>query len=338
MAETETSDHAGQPAGAPDPALATDLRRPVELADVAALRDGYSPRTGGIDASRVAQLAEIVDELPPIVVQRATMRVVDGMHRLQAARSRGDTSVPVRYFDGSDQEAYVLAVRLNVVHGMPLPLRDRVAALDRILRTFPEWSDRRIATACGVAPRTVAARRQCSSEEKAQVNTRIGRDGRIHPRSVAAGREVAAELMRRDPGASLRTVARQAGISVGTALDVRRRLARGAGATGADPAATAPRPDPDAPSAVLHSAASRLEQLARDPSVWGSEHGRAVLRLASATVGLMRRSAAVADSMPGHSRQSLRDVAQGCVTGWKQFSERLDSADDQAGLARDGVA
>jgi hypothetical protein len=310
----------------PDTALGTTAHRPVEIVDVALLRDGYSPRLDGIDPGRVAQLAEITDELPPIVVQRSTMRVVDGMHRLQAVRRRGHTSIRVRYFDGSNEDAYILAVRLNVVHGLPLPLRDRQAALARVLRSFPHWSDRRIALVCGVSPGTVAARRRRSGDERLHVNVRIGSDGRRQPRSAAAGRLAAAEFIRRNPDASLRTVARHAGISVGTALDVRRKVAHGS--PGPDPGVE--RPDPNTPAAVLRGAAARIEQLTRDPSLWGSEHGRAVLRLASATVGLMKRSAALADGMPDHSHQSLRDVARACALGWNQFGDRLDGSEPVA--------
>ncbi|MFE6306561.1 ParB/RepB/Spo0J family partition protein [Nocardiopsis sp. NPDC057823] len=304
---------------APDPVLA---RLPVETARVALLRDARSPRLDGTDPARVARLAEIVDELPPIVVQRPAMRVVDGMHRLQAARSRGRASIRVRYFDGSDEDAYILAVRLNVSHGLPLPMRDRLAALSRVLQAFPHWSDRRIAATCGVSPGTVAARRRRSGDERLHVNMRIGSDGRRQPRSAAAGRQAAAEFMRHNPEASLRVVARHAGISVGTALDVRRKAAHGP--TCPDPGGD--RPEPDAAAAVLRDAAARVEQLARDPSLWGSEHGRAVLRLASATLGLTKRSEELADGMPDHARRALHDVARACALVWNRCGDRVGGA------------
>lgn len=77
---------------------------------------------------------------------------------------------------------------------------------------------------CGVAPRTVAALRQESADGRQRLDTRIGRDGRRHPLSAQEGRLAAEQIMREEPGASLRVVARRAGVSVGTALDVQRHL------------------------------------------------------------------------------------------------------------------
>jgi hypothetical protein len=57
------------------------------------------------------------------------------------------------------------------------------------------------------------------------LNTRLGRDGRRRPLRAAEGRRAAADILAREPDTSLREVARQAEISLGTASDVRRLLA-----------------------------------------------------------------------------------------------------------------
>src|SRR6267154_2609982 len=50
------------------------------------LKPADSPRLDGLDSRHAQVLAEIEVRLPPILVRRSTMRVIDGMHRLDAAR------------------------------------------------------------------------------------------------------------------------------------------------------------------------------------------------------------------------------------------------------------
>ena len=76
--------------------VTTSERVPVNV-----LLDAFSPRVEGVDHDHVARLAEQVDELPPILVHRSTMRVIDGMHRLNAAQMNGRSTIEVIYFDGS---------------------------------------------------------------------------------------------------------------------------------------------------------------------------------------------------------------------------------------------
>jgi hypothetical protein len=191
------------------------------------LRAGESPRLEGEDRAHVARLAELESGLPPILVERGSMRVVDGMHRLLAASLRGEEFVDVVFFEGSRADAFVRAVQANVAHGLPLSLADRRAAAARIVGSHGHWSDRAIGEVTGLAARTVAGIRRRSSEQVAQLNVRVGRDGRVRPVSGVAGRERAAAFLAEWPGASLREVARGAGVSPATARDVRARLARG---------------------------------------------------------------------------------------------------------------
>ena len=52
-------------------------------------------------------------ESVPIVVQRSSMRVVDCMHRPRAAAYRRDAGIGVRFFDGDDEEAFVVVVEMS---------------------------------------------------------------------------------------------------------------------------------------------------------------------------------------------------------------------------------
>jgi hypothetical protein len=129
------------------------------------LTGSFSPRLDGENASILAQLAE---PLPPIVVHRATMRIVDGLHRVRAAGLRGEEFIDAVFCDGSEDDAFVLAVDLNRAHGLPLSTADREAAATRIVRSHPDWSDQRVATVTGLAAPTVTSIRARSTDQFGQ--------------------------------------------------------------------------------------------------------------------------------------------------------------------------
>ncbi|MGD0557053.1 MAG: ParB/RepB/Spo0J family partition protein, partial [Streptosporangiaceae bacterium] len=207
----------------------TKTRTPSEVVAVPimSLRAGESPRLNGEDKAHIARLAETEVPLPPILVDRRTMRVIDGMHRLMAASLRAQETIDVMFFEGSEADVFLRAVEENVAHGLPLTQADRQAAAERIIATHPHLSDRAIGQASGLAAKTVAAIRKRSTEESQQSNVRVGRDGRVRPLDASEARLRAAEMLTDQPEASLRDVARAAGISPATVLDVRKRLERG---------------------------------------------------------------------------------------------------------------
>ncbi|MGH8879883.1 MAG: hypothetical protein ACRD0P_21450, partial [Stackebrandtia sp.] len=57
----------------------------VERVRIALLRPADSPRLDGENSEHTQMLAESSEKLPPILVHRQTMRVIDGVHRLSAA-------------------------------------------------------------------------------------------------------------------------------------------------------------------------------------------------------------------------------------------------------------
>ncbi|MGW5697184.1 cell cycle transcriptional regulator TrcR, partial [Streptomyces asiaticus] len=197
-----------------------DGRSLAAMLPLDALQLADSPRTTGVDAEHVRKLARLGTPLPPIVVHWPTLRVVDGVHRVHATRLRGETQIDVRYFEGSVEDAFIEAVRLNTSRGLPLTRADRAAAVLRILGTHPEWSDRLIASAAGVTAGTVGAVRNRSTAQREQLNTRKGKDGRLRPVDPAEGRRRAAVLLTERPDASLRRIAADAGIALATARDV----------------------------------------------------------------------------------------------------------------------
>jgi ParB-like chromosome segregation protein Spo0J len=199
--------------------------------DLDDLRFGPSRRAAGIDAAHVETLKELEGNWPPIVVAAADRTVVDGLHRVHAALALGLTRLPCVYFVGGEDDAYVEFVHRNIAHGLPLSRRDRESAATRLLRMRPEWSDRRIAAVCGLAAGTVARVRrgsECSTDEVAQLNARVGRDGRHRPVDRGAVRARIADALRDNPRASLRAVAALVGTSPATVRSVRSAMVRDA--------------------------------------------------------------------------------------------------------------
>jgi ParB-like chromosome segregation protein Spo0J len=322
---------------------------------IARLSSGDSPRISGEEAEHVKLLAEAAGALPPIVVHQATMRVIDGMHRLKAAVLRGADTIDVVYFSGDDSDAFALAVELNHAHGLPLSVTDRKVAAARIVTSHPAWSDRRISAVTGLSATTVATIRQCSTARIGQSNTRVGRDGRLRPLDGAEARRRAAAVITANPAASLRHIAKEARISPSTARDVRDRLARGEEPLTPrqqNPGLTSgPTPGPDAAPAEYPPGVSAIEEqrarrkggrgprrggprdaspaefvalLARDPSLRLTDAGRSLLRYVGCVAVDDGQWDEMARRVPAHQRETVVLLARECASVWQVFAERLE--------------
>ncbi|HZN14604.1 MAG TPA: hypothetical protein VFB78_10080 [Acidimicrobiales bacterium] len=103
---------------------------------------------------------------------------------------------------------------------------EREHALRELITSQPEWSDRRLASACGVsAARVAAVRRAIGNEVPADV-PRLGRDGRRRRSDTADLRRRIAATLASNPERADRNVAHAVGASPATVRDVRRRMAR----------------------------------------------------------------------------------------------------------------
>jgi ParB-like nuclease domain len=309
------------------------------------LRPADSPRLNGEDKAHIARLAETETQLPPILVDRRTMRVIDGMHRLMAASLQGRETINVTFFEGSETDVFLRAVQENIAHGLPLSQADRRAAAERIIASHPHMSDRAIGHCVGLAAKTVAAIRKSSSEEIPQSNARVGRDGRVRPLDSGAGRRRAAELLTQQPDASLRDVARAAGISPATVLDVRKRLHRGDPPVPVKPAANGARKgtggigaeddlecDGTAAHAIRFTSrptappdpAVAVEKLLRDPSLRNNERGKGMLRLLHVNAVGAEQLPAAAATVPPHCVAIVVLLARQYAKMWQDFARELD--------------
>jgi hypothetical protein len=348
MADIAISDN-----GDIDPMSRLELLPEVSIA-VASLVPWFHLRQTGTDAAHVRLLADAAAsvKLPPILVQRRNSRIIDGIHRVEVARLRGECSINARIVDCTDEEALVLAIKSNTLHGLPLSRADRISGAKRLLVAHPDWSDRAVAGITGLSGKAIASLRNMSGAEVQFHGKRLGRDGKRRPVMPGEGRLRAAEYIRANPQASLRQVARNADVSLGTAHDVRDSIRRGADPAvrgqerPAEPvqgialARTGPAGPPLRSAPVIPPVrplpargAGRYGQqltwpaiaakLAGDPALRYTEGGRAFLRWMSQHSALADEWLEFIDSIPPHWQGDVGRVALSMSEEWRQFGERL---------------
>lgn len=213
-------------------ALAVRPRAEVVSVALARLAIRSSFREAGVNNEHVRRLVGLGGRWPPILVHQDNGLVVDGVHRVVAARLLGLDRIDATLFRGSPDDALIEFVRRNVHHGLPLTLRERKRAAGQVLLAYPKWSDRRIAETCALSPKTVGRLRVTppdnDSDDVAQLDTetRVGRDNRSRPVNSASVRARVIEAIKERPEASLRSVAAAVGVSPETVRLVRMNMGR----------------------------------------------------------------------------------------------------------------
>lgn len=156
--------------------------------------DDIAPRA--LDGEVVARYEQDYMNLPPIRVQRGTMRIIDGRHRFKAGSSGTNRRV-IRVIeeDIADDDLAVEAFRANLHHGKPYTPEERVAGLKLLLGRpeFAALSDPLLARETGLSVNTVLAYRQRQRAQLPQIggvegtedgageapDRRVGKDGRV---------------------------------------------------------------------------------------------------------------------------------------------------------------
>lgn len=308
------------------------VRVPIHTLSVAEI----SPRVSGVNLEHAKMLAGLQSELPAILVHRETLRVIDGVHRVRAARLRGEDHIEAYFFSGTEADAFVLAVKSNIAHGLPLSLAERKTAAERIIASHPQWSDRMIASITGISSGTVSQIRKRCADAAAHPTARIGHDGRLRPINGAQGRILASQLITSNPDLSLRQVARVAGISPETVRDVRNRLERGDDPVpmhcGVQRNSSGERPARRrGQSAALRvgrlsavEATEVMERLRADPALRLSETGRSLLRLLHLHFVETREWKKIGENVPVHCSGIIARLARDCAHMWEEFADRVE--------------
>ncbi len=290
----------------------------IEQVAVGSLLPGDSPRLKGESKDHITSMVEAGD-MPAIIVHRPTMKVIDGTHRVIAAKLQHRDTIAARFFDGSVEEAFVLAVAANITHGMPLTSKDRKAAATRFLGVYPDWSNRMIAATAGLSHPTVATlRRKHSGGKNFHLNRRLGRDGKTYPPRSNERRQAGSNPIGTDQNASMREAARQTGVSMGSAHDVESPLRQSV-----EPMVATNR----GAALGFHLARAKeiLRRLWNDPAVRGPDKGKAMLDLLSHSLRITVDAQAAVRSAPEHSRDAMAEYAAACGDSWHRLVKDLRS-------------
>jgi transposase len=327
-------------------------RLPEVEVSVGSLVIGPYLRQAGTSAAHVHMLADVADsaKLPPILVQKNGARVVDGMHRLEAAKLRQREHISARIIECSDEEALLLAIKSNTLHGLPLSRPDRLSGARRILAAHPDWSDRAVAEIAGLSAKTIGAIRKRSADAILPLEKRLGRDGKRRPVAGREGRRRAADYIYAHPDASLRQIARESDVSLGTVQDVRERIRNGM-----DPESGRYEPLSEqiaersiravtqdrssASSANMRSMKHTTQQvswsamsakLTNDPALRYTEGGRAFLRWMAVHAVNAEEWNQFIDVIPVHWLREVGQVADSIGMEWVRFAERVRTREQSA--------
>jgi ParB-like chromosome segregation protein Spo0J len=310
---------------------------PTVILSINSLLIDDSPRRAGANDEHIRLLAESEERLPPIIVHGRSGRVIDGIHRVHAATLRGEDKIEARVYEGTDGDAFLLAVQMNIAHGLPLTRADRTTAAARIIQLHPQWSNRRIATVTGLSAGTVAKLRWRSNSHNAQSTTRVGKDGRARPANSSAARMKVAKLLTEKPTASIRAIANEAGVSHSTVHGVRQRVRAGqdpalqrqeaqeSSATPRPPEICAPLETTEKPGPTRGGdVAAILDNLKTDPSLRFKKAGQFLLRWLDQHRVEMTAPKKIAEMVPDHCAGLVAKVARGYARVWSEFAAQLE--------------
>jgi len=304
----------------------TSTTRQIRTDDVEIklLKLEMSPRIGGQDMDHAQALAFRFDDCPPILVERETSTVIDGVHRVLAARMLGRATIAVRYFDGTHDEAFVEAVKANVTHGKPLTLAEREAAARKLLGVHVDWSNRLLGDVCGLSDKTIGRLRKTTAELP-QLSARVGRDGRQRPVDARPLREQIATALRASPDASPEELAQSLSTSPSTVRDVRKRLRRGDSPTPMERGVKTDENNSSRKSNGDQRAVSAAVEWRSDRAILALPSGTELAEWLDQTKIRAIQWAALVEEIPLGRIPQLIEEAQARALEWTKFAKALEA-------------
>ena len=272
-----------------------------------------------LDSDSKDHLAQLpgVAGVPPIIVHRLTMQIIDGERRVTAALLRHQDTIAVQFFVGTADESFVLAVVANnTTHGLPLSRQDRKAAAERILGMYPDWSDRMVASTVGLSHPTVAViRRKLSTGKNFQLTSRRGRDGKLRPAIPSMRGRATRNPLPANHDAAAQEGDRHTDGRADLAREVQPRVA--------------PSVEPLSPStceAVSDSRVARgyvaLKRLWADPALH-TDNGRALIKLLWSSLRLVSTALALSAGAPEHCLDHVADAEFAIGDAWTHLAHDL---------------
>ncbi len=147
--------------------------------------NGGTQMRDAISQDTVQDYAEVLDELPPVVVfdDGKQCWLADGFHRVKAAQFARRETIQCEVHKGTRREAVLYAVGANASHGLRRSNGDKRKAIMVLLsdKEWSRWSNREIARQCQVSRAFVdVLRRQLEGPSPDPMRRRLApKEGRI---------------------------------------------------------------------------------------------------------------------------------------------------------------
>lgn len=128
----------------------------VNISDLK-IDDSIWPRSA-LDEEAIERYRDCLQELPPIVVDRETMTVLDGRHRIEAHKREGQERISTNYESCRPHLFLARSYALNARHGLPVDneLRDRIIVdLKQGKDGYDPINEEEIAQALGISRQRV---------------------------------------------------------------------------------------------------------------------------------------------------------------------------------------
>lgn len=155
--------------------------------------DGGTQSRAMIDQHVVTEYAHAIRDgatLPPVIVfyDGTDHWLADGFHRVEAGFYLDLKEIEADIRQGTRRDAVLYSVGANAAHGLRRTNADKRRAVETLLRDeeWGAWSNSKIARACGVDDKTVAATRMDLSSEIPKMETRkVERNGIVYEQNTA---------------------------------------------------------------------------------------------------------------------------------------------------------
>ena len=160
--------------------------RELQIKDIIA-DEGFMIRNS-LDKQVVSQYKDdyetIIQQAPITVYDTpAGLYLVDGFHRINAARQLNKETISAVIKHGSVEDAYAAACLANLRHGKPLSRTEKQKAIKEFIKLHPKWSNVKLATKISCSDETIRRYRkelEAIGEIEPQ-DTRISKDGQLQP-------------------------------------------------------------------------------------------------------------------------------------------------------------
>jgi uncharacterized ParB-like nuclease family protein len=164
-----------------------DRHRQLAVAEVR--RDGGTQLRAKLDEEVIAEYAEAVGRLPPVIVYRDGKHywLADGHHRIEAHVRAGRRLIMAVVHIGTRRDAVLHAAGANTDHGVRRSNEDKRKAVRTLLQDeeWGQWSNREIARQCHVSEWLVRDVREEVSACATQMRT-VQRGGSVYAMDTAA--------------------------------------------------------------------------------------------------------------------------------------------------------